>query len=164
MSLSFSVRISNLKRPQLWQSRRRVAIDLQQETSNSLWRWRLGAEVEGIVPRQFSQSTRPPDPSSARLNTKGYFDKQSQQRREHIANLKKKTQCIECHQFGHWAGDDVCPKRAGKRSSIPQQTGRSSSQNTHRNYLAVTEHPMMEMEQRSKSILSLIQTCRAART
>ena len=49
------------------------------------------------------------------MNTKGCSDKQGQQRRD------KKTQCIECYQLGRWAGDDVCPKRVGKRSTVHQQ-------------------------------------------
>ena len=32
-------------------------------------------------------------------------------RRKKLEELKKKTKCQACGQFGHWAGDSTCPKR-----------------------------------------------------
>ncbi|CAK0814360.1 unnamed protein product, partial [Prorocentrum cordatum] len=43
--------------------------------------------------------------SSSSSAAPGYDDRQRDARRQHIANLNKRTQCSDCHQFGHWQGD-----------------------------------------------------------
>ena len=44
--------------------------------------------------------------------------KRAGERGERVSALKQKTKCNECGQFGHWAGDAICPmkgKGAGKK-------------------------------------------------
>ncbi|CAK0810251.1 unnamed protein product, partial [Prorocentrum cordatum] len=53
----------------------------------------------------------------------------------HVANLKKRTQCSDCHQFGHWQGDDVCPRRSSRKP-----TSVSPAKKPAQNYFALEEH------------------------
>ncbi|CAK0850569.1 unnamed protein product, partial [Prorocentrum cordatum] len=68
------------------------------------------------------------------------FNKKKPPRRQgidnqHIANLKKRTQCSDCHQFGHWQGDDVCPRRSSRKP-----TSVSPAKKPAQNYFTLEEH------------------------
>ncbi|CAK0901419.1 unnamed protein product, partial [Prorocentrum cordatum] len=65
----------------------------------------------------------------------GYDDRQRDARRQRIANLKKRTQCSDCHQFGHWQGDDVCPRRSSRKP-----TSVSPAKKPAQNYFTLEEH------------------------
>ncbi|CAK0887813.1 unnamed protein product [Prorocentrum cordatum] len=56
-------------------------------------------------------------------------------RGKHIANLKKRTQCSDCHQFGHWQGDDGCPRRSSRKP-----TSVSPAKKPAQNYFALEKH------------------------
>ncbi|CAK0854593.1 unnamed protein product [Prorocentrum cordatum] len=73
--------------------------------------------------------------SSSSNAAPGYDDRQRDARRQRVANLKKRTQCSDCHQFGHWQGDDVCPRRSGRKP-----TSASPVKKPAQNYFALEEY------------------------
>ncbi|CAK0870870.1 unnamed protein product [Prorocentrum cordatum] len=73
--------------------------------------------------------------SSSSSAVPGYDDRRRDARRQHIANLKKRTQCSDCHQFGHWQGDDVCPRRSSRKP-----TSASPAKKPAQNYFALEEY------------------------
>ena len=42
---------------------------------------------------------------------RGEDDRTSKERRDRIAALKAKSQCLDCKEWGHWKGDFACKKR-----------------------------------------------------
>ncbi|CAK0863333.1 unnamed protein product, partial [Prorocentrum cordatum] len=73
--------------------------------------------------------------SSSSSAVPGYDDRQRDARRQRIANLKKRTQCSDCHQFGHWQGDDVCPRWSSRKL-----TSVSPAKKPAQNYFTLEEH------------------------
>eukprot|EP00971_Amphidinium_carterae_P341889 6480948-Amphidinium_carterae.1 len=76
-----------------------------------------GKANKTIPPVPSSTASGPPAVGNTDLPFKiqgsGSFQLQ-QQRQKRLANLKQRTRCSVCHQFGHWAGDSQCPKNSGK--------------------------------------------------
>ncbi|CAK0817420.1 unnamed protein product [Prorocentrum cordatum] len=73
--------------------------------------------------------------SSSSSAVPGYDDRQRDARRQHVANLKKRAQCSDCHQFGHWQGDDGCPRRSSRKP-----TSVSPAKKPAQNYFALEGH------------------------
>ena len=43
---------------------------------------------------------------------------------EKTSEVKKRTRCFACNQFGHWEGDAACPKSGGSKGKGKQNKGR----------------------------------------
>ena len=56
--------------------------------------------------------------------TISFNEQQKAERQRRISQIKARTQCSSCGQYGHWAGDSACQKSGGKQG---KGKGRSSS-------------------------------------
>ena len=78
---------------------------------------------QGKTNRGFHQSSNFNHNKSS-VSLDGKLTLSGKELQEKMSEVKKRTRCFACNQFGHWEGDATCPKSGGSKGKGKQSKGR----------------------------------------